>query len=52
MEQEFTHSFMYDYWYLVIIGAELVALIWQVIGVIRDCKKYKYNWHTEEETEK
>jgi hypothetical protein len=52
MEREFTHSFLYDYWYLVIIGIELVALIWQVIGAIKDCKKYKYNWHTEEETEK
>lgn len=45
MEQEFTHSFMHDYWYLVIIGVELAALVWQVIGAIRDCRKYRYNWH-------
>lgn len=51
MEHELVNSWLSDHWYLWFIGAEIVLLVFEVIGVIRDFKKYKYNWHTEEQEE-
>ena len=53
VSNDFISTASIDYvWYIVVLL--LIMLVWQIIGVIKDIKKYNYkhNWHCDKPEEK